>query len=78
MANGVRYLIMSENSTKILWRCSFMATKTLKCPARITMIKENPPRFIINKADHMHARMKRGKYLSSQDVNITLGIEDLV
>ncbi|XP_036672573.3 modifier of mdg4 isoform X8 [Drosophila suzukii] len=66
MANGIRFLIMSENKKKILWRCSSMATKKLKCPARITMLKETPPKFIINKADHMHAELKRNKYSSSK------------
>lgn len=62
MANGIRYLMMSENSKRILWRCSFMATKSLKCPARIVMYKETPPRFVINKGEHIHAELKRGKY----------------
>ncbi|XP_023309271.1 modifier of mdg4-like isoform X7 [Lucilia cuprina] len=62
MANGVRFLIMSENKKKILWRCSSMATKKIKCPARITMLKETPPKFIINKAEHIHAELKRNKY----------------
>uniref|UniRef100_A0A034WGF6 FLYWCH-type domain-containing protein n=1 Tax=Bactrocera dorsalis TaxID=27457 RepID=A0A034WGF6_BACDO len=66
MANGVRFLIMSENKKKILWRCSSMATKKIKCPARITMIKGSPPKFIINKAEHIHAELKRNKYGSSK------------
>ncbi|KAL9893459.1 modifier of mdg4-like isoform X8 [Glossina fuscipes] len=66
MANGVRFLIMSENKKKILWRCSSMATKKIKCPARITMLKETPPKFIINKAQHVHAELKRNKYGSSK------------
>ncbi|KRK03027.1 modifier of mdg4 isoform X8 [Drosophila yakuba] len=66
MANGIRFLIMSENKKKILWRCSSMATKKLKCPARITMLKETPPKFIINKAEHLHAELKRNKYSSSK------------
>ncbi|EDW28119.1 GL20576 [Drosophila persimilis] len=66
MANGIRFLIMSENKKKILWRCSSMATKKLKCPARITMLKESPPKFIIAKAEHMHAELKRNKYSSSK------------
>lgn len=44
-----------------------MATRTLKCPARITMLKENPPKFIVNKSEHIHATLKRGKYLTNQD-----------
>ncbi|XP_017958219.1 modifier of mdg4-like isoform X12 [Drosophila navojoa] len=71
MANGIRFLIMSENKKKILWRCSSMATKKLKCPARITMLKENPPKFIINKAEHMHAELKRNKYSSSKAHSMT-------
>lgn len=66
MANGVRFLIMSENKKKILWRCSSMATKKIKCPARITMLKETPPKFIINKAEHVHAELKRNKYGSNK------------
>lgn len=66
MANGVRFLIMSENKKKILWRCSSMATKKIKCPARITMLKEKPPKFIINKAEHVHAQLKRNKYGSAK------------
>lgn len=68
MANGIRYLLMSENSKRILWRCSFMATKSLKCPARIIMYKENPPRFFVNKGDHIHAELKRGKYFAKPEV----------
>ncbi|XP_023175647.2 modifier of mdg4-like isoform X10 [Drosophila hydei] len=71
MANGIRFLIMSENKKKILWRCSSMATKKLKCPARITMLKENPPKFIINKAEHVHAELKRNKYSSSKAHSMT-------
>lgn len=62
VANGIRFLIMSETKNKILWRCSAMATKKIKCPARITMLKESPPRFIVNKAEHIHAELKRSKY----------------
>lgn len=43
-----------------------MATKKIKCPARITMIKGSPPKFIINKAEHIHAELKRNKYGSSK------------
>lgn len=45
-----------------------MATKSLKCPARITMYKENPPRYVVNKGEHMHAELKRGKYFVKPDV----------
>lgn len=53
---------MSENKKKILWRCSFMATKSLKCPARIVMYKDNPPKFMAKNQDHQHAELKRAKY----------------
>ena len=55
IANGVRFLILSESKYRILWRCSAMAAKKVKCPARITMLKETPPKFIINIAEHIHA-----------------------
>lgn len=45
-----------------------MATKSLKCPARIIMYKENPPRFFVNKGDHIHAELKRGKYFAKPEV----------
>ncbi|XP_055385198.1 modifier of mdg4 isoform X24 [Condylostylus longicornis] len=70
MADGIRFLVMSENKKKILWRCSYMATKKIKCPARITMLKENPPKFIINKSQHVHAELKRNKYCSSKGIVI--------
>lgn len=63
MVNSIRYTVMSENSTNILWRCSYMATKSTKCPARIFMTKQNPPIFVIRNADHKHAEIKRGKYV---------------
>lgn len=45
-----------------------MATKSLKCPARILMYKENPPRFVVNKGHHVHAALKRGKYFAKPDI----------
>lgn len=45
-----------------------MATKTLKCPARITMYKENPPRYVVNKGNHIHAELKRGKYFVKPEI----------
>lgn len=39
-----------------------MATKSLKCPARIIMYKDNPPRFVSKNQDHKHAELKRSKY----------------
>lgn len=75
MANGVRFLVMSENKKKILWRCSSMATKKIKCPARITMLKETPPKFIINKADHIHAELKRNKYGLNKTYSVVSSIK---
>lgn len=43
-----------------------MATKTLKCPARITMLKTNPIKFIVSKGEHVHAMLKRGKYSNEE------------
>lgn len=60
--------MMSENAKRVLWRCSFMASKSLKCPARITMFKEDPPRYVVNKGEHVHAEMKRGKYYVKPDL----------
>lgn len=45
-----------------------MATKSLKCPARIIQFKENPPRFVVNKGEHVHAELKRGKYLAKPEL----------
>lgn len=69
VANGIRFLQMSDNSKRTLWRCSYMATKTLKCPARITEYKDKPleNRYVYNKADHKHAALKRGKYYVKTD-----------
>lgn len=39
-----------------------MATKKVKCPARITMLKEASPQFIIHKSEHVHAELKRVHY----------------
>lgn len=70
MANGIRYLMMSDNAKRTLWRCSYMATKSLKCPARITEIKCHPKnKYVINKGEHIHAELKRGKYLVKSDSN---------
>lgn len=76
VANGIRYLLMSENSKKILWRCSFMATKSLKCPARITMMKGEPPLFVYNKRDHFHAELKRSKYFCKNEIISEFTIND--
>lgn len=58
VANGIRYLHMSESNVKILWRCGYMATKSLKCPARITQVKGDPVRFLNSQADHVHVQRK--------------------
>lgn len=58
VANGIRYLHMSESNVKILWRCSYMATKSLKCPARITQVKGDPVRFLTTQTEHVHMTPK--------------------
>ncbi|XP_058130366.1 modifier of mdg4-like isoform X26 [Anopheles coustani] len=59
--NGMKYLLMSENSKRIVWRCSMMATEKLKCPARILEYK-NPTRFVcLEEKQHVHAPSKRNK-----------------
>ncbi|XP_031625140.1 modifier of mdg4-like isoform X14 [Contarinia nasturtii] len=81
VANGIRYLLMSNNSKRILWRCSYMATKSLKCPARITEYKEtndSPKRYVINKSEHVHAELKRGKYFVKPDVYTDYTMEEMV
>lgn len=45
-----------------------MATKSLKCPARITEFKEHPRRYYVNKGDHIHAELKRGKYFVKPNI----------
>uniref|UniRef100_A0A182F8L4 FLYWCH-type domain-containing protein n=1 Tax=Anopheles albimanus TaxID=7167 RepID=A0A182F8L4_ANOAL len=58
---GMRYLFMSENEKRVVWRCSAMATDKLKCPARILQFK-NPERFVIHREkQHIHAPLKRTK-----------------
>lgn len=32
------------------------------------MFKENPPRFVINKGNHVHAALKRGKYFAKPEI----------
>lgn len=81
VANGIRYLLMSNNNKRILWRCSYMATKSLKCPARITEYKEtndSPKRYVINKSEHIHAELKRGKYFVKPDVYTDYTMEEMV
>uniref|UniRef100_A0A182J4A7 FLYWCH-type domain-containing protein n=1 Tax=Anopheles atroparvus TaxID=41427 RepID=A0A182J4A7_ANOAO len=59
--NGMKYLLMSENTKRIVWRCSMMATEKLKCPARIVEYK-NPTRFVcLQEKQHVHAPSKRNK-----------------
>lgn len=47
-----------------------MASKTLKCPARITEYKDQPheTRYVYNKTEHVHAELKRGKYFVKSDI----------
>lgn len=69
VVNGIRYLQMSDNSKRTLWRCSYMKSKTLKCPARITEYKDGlTSRYVVNKGDHEHAELKRGKYFVKSDM----------
>lgn len=68
VANGDRYLVMSQSKNKILWRCNSMATDTLKCPARINQIKSNPPRFYYRHSKHLHASYKRGRYCGTPEI----------
>lgn len=68
VANGDRYLVMSQSKNKILWRCNSMATDRLKCPARITQLKSNPPRFYYRHSNHLHASLKRGKYCGTPEI----------
>lgn len=65
MVNSIRYTVMSETSISILWRCSYMATKSTKCSARIIMTKQNPPVFAVRNGEHRHAEIKRGKYVTN-------------
>lgn len=58
--DGIKYLFMSENHKRVVWRCSSMATSKLKCPARILQYK-NPERFVIHRERHIHAPLKRHK-----------------
>lgn len=46
-----------------------MKNKTLKCPARITEYKDGmTSRYVVNKGDHEHAELKRGKYFVKSDM----------
>lgn len=60
-ADNVRFIVMNENKSRVLWRCSLMSTKTRKCPARILMYKGNPPRFVMRQCVHQHMELIRGK-----------------
>lgn len=57
---------MSENKHRTLWRCGSMMNNLRKCPARISMSKTDPPNFQINSENHIHAELKRGKYMSQK------------
>ena len=76
IANGVRFLILSESKYRILWRCSAMAAKKVKCPARITMLKETPPKFIINIAEHIHAIKPNKGNASKEHVYSEVKVKD--
>lgn len=70
--NNIRFIVMTENTKRVLWRCSLMSTKTRKCPARIVMFKGNPPRFVMGHCRHEHMELTRGN--SNQELSvITVG-----
>jgi hypothetical protein len=69
VVEGIKYTIMSENNSKILWRCSFMANKKTKCPARIVQMKD-PLRFLQTKKEHQHADLVRGRYNISKPMSV--------
>uniref|UniRef100_A0A182Y4F3 FLYWCH-type domain-containing protein n=1 Tax=Anopheles stephensi TaxID=30069 RepID=A0A182Y4F3_ANOST len=54
-----KYLLMSENAKRIIWRCSSMATEKLKCPARIIQYKDTDQYAFPAKSVHQHAPLKR-------------------
>lgn len=60
--DNIRFIMMNENSRRVLWRCSLMSTKKRKCPARIVMQKGNPPRFVMGQCRHEHMELVRGKW----------------
>ncbi|XP_055704609.1 modifier of mdg4-like isoform X30 [Phlebotomus papatasi] len=59
VVNGIRYLVMTDSPEKTLWRCSYMASKKLKCPARVLMLKTEPSTFVYIRRLHKHAPLKR-------------------
>ncbi|GAB0086323.1 FLYWCH-type domain-containing protein [Sergentomyia squamirostris] len=59
LVNGIRYLVMTDSPEKTLWRCSYMASKKLKCPARVLMLKTEPSTFVYIRRLHKHAPLKR-------------------
>uniref|UniRef100_A0A182HJU4 BEN domain-containing protein n=1 Tax=Anopheles arabiensis TaxID=7173 RepID=A0A182HJU4_ANOAR len=59
-----KYLLMSENSKRIVWRCSSMATEKLKCPARIMQYKDTDQYTFPDKSVHQHAPLKRYKNIN--------------
>lgn len=61
-ADDIRFIVMNENNKRVLWRCSLMSTKTRKCPARVTMFKDNPPRFVMGQCRHEHMELVRGQW----------------
>uniref|UniRef100_A0A182PMY9 FLYWCH-type domain-containing protein n=1 Tax=Anopheles epiroticus TaxID=199890 RepID=A0A182PMY9_9DIPT len=61
-----KYLLMSENNKRVVWRCSSMATEKLKCPARIVQYKDTDQYTLPAKSVHQHAPLKRYKNISCQ------------
>uniref|UniRef100_A0A1B0GN82 FLYWCH-type domain-containing protein n=1 Tax=Phlebotomus papatasi TaxID=29031 RepID=A0A1B0GN82_PHLPP len=59
VVNGIRYLVMTDSPEKTLWRCSYMASKKLKCPARVLMLKTEPSTFVYIRRLHKHAPLKQ-------------------
>ncbi|XP_070505995.1 modifier of mdg4-like isoform X10 [Chironomus tepperi] len=64
IVDNIRFIVMNENYKRVLWRCSYMSTKTRKCPARVKMYKGNPPQFIMDQCQHEHMPLIRGNYKS--------------
>ncbi|XP_053667387.1 uncharacterized protein LOC128717110 [Anopheles marshallii] len=54
-----KYLLMSDKTNRIIWRCSSMATAKLKCPARIIQYKDTDQYSFPAKGIHQHAPLKR-------------------
>ncbi|KAG5672371.1 hypothetical protein PVAND_002503 [Polypedilum vanderplanki] len=59
MVDNIRFIVMNENMKRVLWRCSYMSTKTRKCPARVKMYRGNPPQFEMDQCRHEHMPLVR-------------------